>query len=93
MRHISIRILFVCAAALLCISASAISPGDYYKGLECDRIWSNDYSAFPSIVKFQGKYYVSFREGKSHIFDENGEVHFPSAANAEGIGCFSVINV
>lgn len=79
MRHKNARILLVCAAALslaalLCISsAPGTSPGNCYKGLECDCIWSNDYSAFPSIVKFQGKYYVSFREAKSHIFDENGK--------------------
>ena len=79
MRHKNARIFLVCAAALslaalLCISsAPGTSPGNCYKGLECDCIWSNDYSAFPSIVKFQGKYYVSFREAKSHIFDENGK--------------------
>jgi hypothetical protein len=37
-----------------------------------ERIWDNDYSAFPSIVRYRGAYYVSFREGVSHIFDENG---------------------
>lgn len=37
-----------------------------------ERIWDNDYSAFPSIVRYDGAYYVSFREGVSHIFDENG---------------------
>ena len=37
-----------------------------------ERIWDNDYSAFPSIVRYGEAYYVSFREGVSHIFDENG---------------------
>lgn len=41
--------------------------------VEVSCIWSEGYSAFPSIVGFQGKYYVAFREGWSHIFDENGE--------------------
>lgn len=36
-------------------------------------IWDKDYSAFPSLEKFSGLYYVSFREGESHIFDSNGE--------------------
>ena len=35
-------------------------------------IWDHDYSAFPSIVRYRGVWYVSFREGVSHIFDENG---------------------
>lgn len=42
------------------------------EGVKVSRIWDNDYSAFPSIEKFNGKYYIAFREGKSHIFDENG---------------------
>lgn len=35
-------------------------------------IWDKDYSAFPSITRFDGAWYVSFREGASHVFDENG---------------------
>ena len=35
-------------------------------------IWDQGYSAFPSIVRYNGALYVSFREGVSHIFDENG---------------------
>ncbi len=35
-------------------------------------IWDQGYSAFPSIVRFQDAYYVSFREGAGHVFDENG---------------------
>lgn len=38
--------------------------------VEC--IWDHDYSAFPSIVRYKDAWYVSFREGVSHIFDENG---------------------
>ena len=36
------------------------------------RIWDRGYSAFPSIIRYNGALYVSFREGVSHIFDENG---------------------
>ena len=35
-------------------------------------IWDQGYSAFPSIVRYNDALYVSFREGVSHIFDENG---------------------
>lgn len=38
------------------------------------KIWDNNsYAAFTSLIKFQGKYYCSFREGESHIFDKNGK--------------------
>lgn len=36
-------------------------------------IWDNGtYNAFPSIEKFNGRYFISFREGASHIFNEQG---------------------
>ena len=42
-----------------------------------EKIWSNgQHCAFTSLIEFKGMYYCSFREGFSHIFDENG--------NAEG---------
>ena len=40
--------------------------------VKVERIWDKGYSAFPSIVRFQDAWYVSFREGVSHIFDQNG---------------------
>ena len=64
MRKISLLLLFV---AMAC----APKPADTVS-LRVDCIWDHDYSAFPSITKFQGCYYVSFREGESHIFDRNG---------------------
>ena len=42
------------------------------EGATVERIWDNNYSAFPSIVRYGGACYVCFREGASHIFDENG---------------------
>ena len=36
-------------------------------------MWTS--GAFSSIVEFQGKYYVAFREASSHIFDENGNAN------------------
>jgi len=41
-------------------------------GFRVSCIWNEGYSAFPSITVFNGKYYVAFREAKSHVFDENG---------------------
>lgn len=38
-----------------------------------DKIWDNGtHAAFTSIIKYRGRYYCSFREGYSHIFDEKG---------------------
>jgi hypothetical protein len=42
-----------------------------------EQIWSNgQHCAFTSLIEFKGKYYCTFREGYSHIFDNEG--------NAEG---------
>lgn len=49
-----------------------VATGCCADNIEVSRIWDENYSAFPSIVEFQGKYYVAFREASSHIFDENG---------------------
>ena len=38
------------------------------------QIWSNgSHCAFTSIARFQGRYYCTFREGATHIFDSNGK--------------------
>ena len=42
-----------------------------------EKIWDKGtHAAFTSLVEFKGKYYITFREGYSHIFDQDG--------NAEG---------
>lgn len=38
------------------------------------QIWSNgSHCAFTSIERFNGRYYCTFREGATHIFDSNGK--------------------
>ena len=37
------------------------------------RIWDEGYSAFPSIERYGGRYYVTFREAEGHVFDRNGK--------------------
>lgn len=55
---------------LSCSSAKFVSPGVSSN----EQIWYNDnHSAFTSIVKFKGNYYVSFREAGSHVFDKDGQ--------------------
>ncbi len=42
-----------------------------------DKIWDNgSHCAFTSIEQYNGEYYITFREGETHIFDSKG--------NAEG---------
>lgn len=42
-----------------------------------EKIWDNGmHNAFTSIEQYKGNYYITFREGETHIFDSNG--------NAEG---------
>ena len=69
----------VALAVLLCCACGGHSePADLGGDIRIQKIYANPatHSAFPSIVKFKGRYFVLFREGVSHIFDENG--------NAEG---------
>jgi len=59
--------LFV--SILICLSCSQAPD------VSVEKIWDNEYSSFPSIEQFNGKYYVSLREAKSHVFDENGKAN------------------
>jgi len=68
-------------AFAICLLLSAVLPGfgqtradesACKEEIKVVRIWDRDYSAFPSIVRYGDALYVSFREGVSHIFDENG---------------------
>ena len=61
------------AFALLSIALFAGTGCNADKAPVAECIWDHEYSAFPSIVRYQDAVYVSFREGESHIFDENGK--------------------
>ena len=60
------------AIALFCAIILAGCGSGKNEEINAERIWDKDYSAFPSIVRYNDAWYVSFREGVSHIFDENG---------------------
>ena len=53
--------------AILCLTGCGSG-----RHIETSCIWDHRYSAFPSIVEFQGRYYVSFREADSHVFNDRG---------------------
>ena len=66
------RRLILCI--FICLSGLAYSNARNYT---VEKIWSNgQHCAFTSLIEFKGRYYCSFREGYSHIFDKDG--------NAEG---------
>ena len=59
-------LLFVCGQTL------KAQEGKFTYSVQ--KIWDRGtHAAFTSLVEFKGKYYCSFREGFSHIFDENGD--------------------
>lgn len=60
------------AITLFCAIILAGCGSGKNEEITAERIWDKDYSAFPSIVRYNDAWYVSFREGVSHIFDENG---------------------
>lgn len=66
--------VFIIVFCLLSIMAS-VTAQKYEVAVK--KIWDNgSHCAFTSLIKYKGKYYCSFREGETHIFDRNG--------NAEG---------
>ena len=67
-----LRIISIAVAAIFFTTANAEKIS-----YSVEKIWDNGkHNAFTSIIKFKGEYYISFREGETHIFDNNG--------NAEG---------
>lgn len=67
------RILLICFMALSTTFWSKAQQISY----SAEKIWDNGmHNAFTSIEKFKGEYYITFREGETHIFDSKG--------NAEG---------
>ncbi len=65
-----IRLFILC----ILISASSASAQTQHISYTVDKIWGNgQHCAFTSIAEFQGKYYVTFREAQSHVFDSDGE--------------------
>lgn len=69
-----VRIIMIYLMALMAIMPASAQQISY----SVSKIWGDGvkHCAFSSLVRFNGRYYCSFREGESHIFDKNG--------NAEG---------
>ena len=41
--------------------------------ISVQRIWAEGYCAFTSLVRYNGRYYCSFREASAHLFDADGK--------------------
>lgn len=62
-------ILFYVAVLLVVMPASAQQVS-----FSVNKIWdTGNHCAFTSIIPFKGRYYCSFREGITHVFDKDGK--------------------
>lgn len=63
--------LLLSLAAALC-ALSTMAQGD---SINVQRIWGDGtrHCAFTSLVKYKGTYFCAFREGRGHIFNDEGE--------------------
>ena len=66
----------IIAASIMLLFSAATAQAQKFE-YTVDKIWDNGmHCAFTSIEQYKGNYYITFREGETHIFDRNG--------NAEG---------
>ena len=68
-------------------------PGCYTYSV--DKVWDEGtHAAFTDLVKFDGKYFITFREGYSHVFDENGDAegHIRVLVSKDGMTWESVLD-
>lgn len=80
MKSVNKLVYLFAATALLCSCGEASKTPEKVKAendslavLNTRRIWGGEkHCAFTSIIEFKGKYYVSFREADSHVFDDDG---------------------
>lgn len=77
--------------------AGAQQTQDYNVSYTVKRIWGDGsrHLAFTSIEKYQGRYYVTFRDGFNHVFNEKGEadgiikvISSPDGENWEEVATF-----
>ena len=78
MKRISVTILMASLfLSALVVSSCGAKAQEGTVTYSVRKIWDEGtHAAFTSLVKFEDKYYCTFREGYSHVFDEQG--------NAEG---------
>ena len=70
--HIEMKRIFYFFALIFALLGTNASAQQISYSVK--QIWSNgSHCAFTSIERFNGRYYCTFREGATHIFDSNGE--------------------
>ena len=87
-------LVLTAAVALSCCRKPAV-PKDGEFTYSVKKIWDEGtHAAFTSLVEFQGKYYISFREGFGHVFDDKGnaEGHIRVLESTDGNSWESVLD-
>jgi len=64
---------FFCLSLVLLVAMTTLSAQDISYSVK--KIWGDGtrHCAFTSLIQYKGNYYCTFREGASHIFDEDGK--------------------
>lgn len=67
----TLRFLFIVIMSIFTLHNSHAQKIEY----SIEKVWGDGtwHCAFTSIVEFKGRYYISFREYDSHIFDSKGD--------------------
>lgn len=59
-----------CSVVLICAWAASAAEPPSAKLLEVRKIWSKArHNAFTDLIRYQGRWYCAFREGRSHVCD------------------------
>ena len=71
--RLNLKHLILAAALILagCVSCKESCSEEVH--IKVNRIWESEkHCAFTSLTRFEGRYYVAFREAGSHIFEADG---------------------
>jgi hypothetical protein len=83
MKRWKIKKLFFLFLYFLAISLQAV-PKDSLNNIKLKKIWdSAAHNAFTDLIKFNGSYYCSFREGSGHVPGTDGVVRILKSADGE----------
>ena len=64
----SCRLLILLGCSLTCLAPAATAPDQPANLIECRRIWdAAPHNAFTDLVRFRGRWFCVFREGKDHV--------------------------
>jgi hypothetical protein len=68
-------VVAVCVALLCAFTAQAGEEASPVELVSVEKIWDQgQHNAFTDLIRFQGKWFCSFREGAGHVFGEDGKI-------------------